>query len=369
MTKRANGQGSLVQRKDGTWLYRVTVNGQRVGGSGRTQKEAKTRAEERARLVAEKPATGTVKALVDQWAKQPAAGLRPTTQDQYRYLLGAHIVPELGEVKLADLTRRKVADAMRAVKGSASTRRSTYAALCKVMDDAVGSGVLAVNLARETPRPPAEQSHRPAVDVKAAQRLLNAADGRRWGIAAWLSFGCGLRRGEVLALRWQDVDLTAGELAVTENLTRSSAGLVRGRPKTDRGQRRVPIPGVVVVALKAHKKRQGTERLAALVWTDEDLVVTNEIGGAVEPRALSRAWAGWAGKAGLKDRGTHAGRHYAASTLLSSGRASVADVAAALGHDPAVLLNSYAVAVAAGQRAAADALGESLVPTAVPTGS
>lgn len=136
-------------------------------------------------------------------------------------------------------------------------------------------------------------------------------------VAAWLSFGCGLRRGEVLALRWVDVNLKTGELAVTGNLTRSSAGLVRGAPKTHRGQRNVPIPAAVLKALKTQQRRQKTELLAAKVWVDDGLVLTNEIGGAVEPRALSRAWAGWARAAGLADRGTHTGRHYAASTLLA----------------------------------------------------
>lgn len=108
--------------------------------------------------------------------------------------------------------------------------------------------------------------------------------------------------------------------------------------------------------------------MAALHWADTDLVVTNEVGGLVEPRSLSRAWHGWARKAKVTDRGTHAGRHNAATTMLASGRASVADVAAQLGHDPAVLLNTYAVAVVDGQRAASDALGDSLsVPTIVPT--
>ena len=275
-------------------------------------------------------------------------------------------------MRLSNLSRRNVADAIRGVKGSASTQRSTYAALVKVMDYAVAGGVLAVNLCREVPWPRAQESKGRDVPADGARRLLVAATPHRWGIAAWLSFGCGLRRGEALGLRWSDVDLQGGELAVTGNVTRSSAGLSRGAPKTRRGQRRVPVPAAVVEALKAHRKRQKAERLAALVWVDTDLVLTNEVGGLVEPRALSRAWAGWAKKAGLTDRGTHAGRHYAASTLLSSGAASVADVAAALGHDPAVLLNTYAVAVAAGQRAASDVLGASLtkiiVPTSVPTG-
>ena len=373
MTKRADGEGTYYARPDGGWLYRVTVNGRRVNGSGRTKSEAKRVTLDRARLVAERPATATVEALVTEWsALAPASlDLRPTTADQYRALLRRHVIPTLGPVRLSNLTRRMVADAIRGIEGSSSTSRSTYAALVKVFDHAVSSGVLAVNLARETPRPRAQETRSRAVTQDGAKGLLLVASEHRWAAAAWLSFGCGLRRGEVLGLRWSDVDLERGELAVSGNVTRSSAGLVRGAPKTRRGQRRVPVPASVVEVLKAHRTRQAAERLAALVWADLDLVLTNEVGGLVEPRALSRAWSSWAKKAGLSDRGTHAGRHYAATTLLSSGAASVADVAAALGHDPAVLLHTYAVAVAAGQRAASDVLGASLgreiVPTSVPT--
>lgn len=366
MTKR-DGEGGFFQRPDKTWTFRVVAaNGRRVSGTGRTQKEAKTAAMERARLVAAKPATSTVSDVIDEWLAQSpeSLGLRPTTRDQYKALLRRHVEPPLGEVRLVNLSRRMVADTVRGFNGSASTRRSTYAALVKLMDYAVASGVLAVNVARETPRPPASQSRDRAVAPEAAPALLAAADGHRWGIASWLAFGCGLRRGEALALRWADIDFGAGELAVNGNVTRSSAGLVRGAPKTRRGTRRVPIPGAVLARLAEHRARQDAEREAAVLWVDHDLVLTNEIGGTVEPRSLSRAWAGWARSAGMKDRGTHTGRHYAASTLLSSGAASVADVAAVLGHDPAVLLNTYAVAVADGQRRASDVLGDSLTKIA-----
>ena len=96
----------------------------------------------------------------------------------------------------------------------------------------------------------------------------------------------------------------------------------------------MPIPASVVEVLRAHRTAQAAERLAALVWEDSGLVIANEIGGLVEPRNLSRAWSSWARTAGVSDRGTHVGRHYAATTLLSSGAASVADVAAALGTTP-----------------------------------
>jgi len=99
---------------------------------------------------------------------------------------------------------------------------------------------------------------------------------------------------------------------------------------------------------------------AGSAWTESGHVLTNEIGGMGEPRTLSRVWQAWAVKAKVNDTGTHVGRHFATPTLLASGHASVAYVAAMLGHDPSVLLSTYAVAVADGQRAVSSALRAAL---------
>lgn len=370
MSRRNNGEGSFRRKANGTWLYRVEVDGRRVSGTGRTKTDAKRIATERARVLGERRTTDTVRDLYDDWCRltPEAVGLAPTTRDQYRYLVGKHVMPTLGNVKVEALTRRKVADTVNDLGGSQSTRRSTYAALVRLLDYAVDRGMMRVNVGREVPRPAAPRPEDRKITPDAARKVIEAANGHRLGLAALLGFGCGLRRGEMLALRWADVDLEGGVLTISGNVTRSSAGLKRGTPKTRRGVRQVPLAGVVIAGLKAHRRQQAAERLAAgVAWTDLDLVLTNEIGTLVEPRELSRAWRGWARKAKVKDTGTHLGRHYAATTMLASGTASVADVAAVMGHDPAVLLNTYATAVATGQRAAADVLGDSLaVPVLVP---
>lgn len=370
--RRTNGEGTYTARPGGRWQYRVEVDGRRIVATGRTKTEAKARARERAKVLGERRTRVTLKALVDDWSKlsPERIGLAASTADQYRALMASQVVPRLGDVELERLTRRQVADLFDAMTAAASTRRSTYAALVKVLDHAVAAGLLRGNVARDVPRPQAGPARRRDIDDKAARAFIAAAQAdERLGVAAWLGFGCGLRRGEMLGLRWADVDLDAAVLTVTPdgNVTRTSAGLRPGRPKTRKGVRQVPIPAPAAAALKAHRRRQAAARLASPVWVDSGHVLVNEVGGMVEPRALSRAWQGWAKAAGLPDTGTHVGRHYAATALLASGRASVADVAAQLGHDPAVLLTTYAVAVADGQRAAADALGAALsAPVSAP---
>lgn len=378
MSRRANHEGTYYARKPedgGGFLYRVQVNGRRVSGSGPSRKAAKDAALKRARLIGDKRTRDTLADLVDEWAalSPTVRGLKPTTADQYRSLLRSRVVPFIGAKRLDALSARDVAELFPPDSTvPASTRRSTYAALVRVLDYAVDRKVLGVNVAREVKRPEAVARTKPRqVDREQVGRFLAAAVGERLEVAAWLGFGCGLRRGEILGLRWADVDLDVGIVEVSGNVTRSSAGLVRGTPKTKRGQRIVPIPAPVVEQLRAHRRRQAAEQLAAgSAWLATGAVLTNEVGGFVEPRELSRRWRVWANSAGLSDTGTHTGRHYAASTLLASGAASVADVAAQMGHDPSVLLNTYAVAVAAGQRAASDVLGASLtVPVSVPVSS
>ena len=362
--KRSHGEGTYYRTASG-WRYRVLIDGRRVSGSGPTKAKAKDAALQRAKVLGDSTEDRhiTLTDLEARWGALPPAevGLRPTTFDNYRHLMGKRVLPTLGAKRVEKITARQVGTLFDTMQGSASTKRNTFAALVRVLDHAVDRGILARNVARDVKRPRAGQSSERTCTPDQARLILKAAKGHRYGVAAWLSYGCGLRRGEMLALRWSEVDLDGGRLTVSGNVTRSkTGGLSRGNPKTRRGQRTVPLGADVVDALREHRKAQAAERLAAPEWADPDLVLATHFGTMVEPRRLSRAFAEWAKAAGVDDTGTHLGRHFAATLMLSSGRASVADVAAVLGHDPSVLLNTYAAAVSEGQQAAADALGSVL---------
>lgn len=362
-TRRGNSEGTFHTLPSGRIQYRVRVAGQRIAAYGRTRAEAKASAAEKVRNLGSHREPITVKALAEQYAAEghESHGIAATTLDARISQLTTKVVPVIGSKRVDAVTKRMAADLVQGLPGSNATRTAAYKAAVALFDYAEARGIIGANVFRQVKRPAQGRTSSREMTTAQARAILKAAKGSRHEVAAWLMIGCGLRRGEVVALRWEDVDLEGATLTVTGNATRTSAGLVRGEPKSQRGRRTAPLSPEVVAALRAHRKRQAGEQLrAGEAWQPNDLVLATEVGGMIEPRNLSRSWAAWATTAGMTDTGTHLGRHYAATALLSSGAASVADVAAMMGHDPVVLLRTYASAAVKGQRAAADALGAAL---------
>jgi integrase len=363
MSKAGKHEGTMTRRANGTYQYRVMIDGRRIATYGKTKDEARTKMAARVALLGDESRGVEFGAWLDAWTTvgHRGHGLAPTTFDQYRYLLTKHVRPVLGHRHVESITAKEVNRVLRMMPGAASTRRSTYAALNHIMELAVERELVGVNVMRYVKRPKLVGKVKRSLTQDQAIAILMTAKGHRWEVAVWLGLGAGLRRGEMLGLRWDDLDLNTCQAHITGNVTRSSAGLVRGKPKTNRGTRMVPLSSEVVDALRVHRKRQAEDRLrAGSAWDDSGHVLTNEVGGIAEPRKLSRVWSSWARLAGVTDRGTHVGRYFAATTMLASGQASVTDIAEMLGHDPAVLLSTYASSVAKGQRAASDVLGAAL---------
>jgi integrase len=130
----------------------------------------------------------------------------------------------------------------------------------------------------------------------------------------------GVRRGEVLALRWADVDLDAGTVAVLGSLQRVGSSLQRVPTKTRGSQRTIPMPAPCVEALRAHRARQNADRLAAgALWVTTDLVFTTRHGTPIEPRTVNRMFQTLTDAAGLRPVRVHDLRHGCVSLLLSLG--------------------------------------------------
>lgn len=276
MSRRGNGEGSLYRRADGRWTgahYVLQPEGGRVRRAvyGKTRKEA---ADRLAELVTK---TGAGVALaVDAWTVQRYAEywlaevvtprLRPATLSSYRETLRLHILPMLGRVKLRALTpaqvRRLLADRAGAGLGPRSVQ-IVHSTLRAMLAEAVRGEIVERNVAAIVRSPPVQRSEvRPWSPEEAATFLRSAADHRLYGLFA-VGVALGLRKGELLALRWSDVDLDQGVLQVRQTVQRlPEAGLVFGPPKSSRSRRTIPLPAVSAQVLRTHRARQAAETLA-----------------------------------------------------------------------------------------------------------
>lgn len=152
----------------------------------------------------------------------------------------------------------------------------------------------------------------------------------------------GARRGELLGLTWQDVDLDAGMLRIRQAANwLPGRGFVLSQPKTHRSRRPIALAAPTVDVLKEHRRRQVEQRLAFGGWPDHDLVFTNETGGPLDPANLRRAWLDVVRTAGVGHVRLHDLRHACATLMLTQG-VHPRVVAERLGHaDTATTMNIY----------------------------
>ncbi len=320
-----------------------------------------------ARLLAEVRSGGppvdssvTVKDFLLGWLDR-YTGLAGTTRERYSELLRLHVIPRIGHLRLDRLRPVHLEDLYRALqeprdRGGAGLSGTTALQVHRVLHRAftVGMrwGLLSRNPADyvQAPRKTTQEITLP--DAGTVLRLLVALEGTRLHAPVALVAMTGLRRGEVLALRWADVDLEAGTMAVVRSLEQTREGLAFKDLKNPRSRRRLPLPPAAVALLRAHRKAQAEERLqAGRGWADHDLVFPGPLGHPWPPGAFTTAFRKAVARAGLRLR-FHDLRHLVATTMLTSG-ADVRTTAGVLGHaDPATTLRVYSHAVQVAQKEA-----------------
>lgn len=375
MAKRANGEGTVYKRPDGTWSGQLTVR-DIAGTIHRPTVYGKTRTEVRAKLaeVRQRVETGapvrdstiTLALWLSDWVAValPASDRKQSTIDLYALITRKHLIPVLGQRQLQALRPSDIEAlvlAKRRAGLSSSTVRTIYTVLRAAMDTAVRDGLVRENPAVKIRRPTAQRREAAHLDAHGASQLLLAVQGERLEALIRLMLATGLRRGEALGLHWDDVDLEARQLRVKWTLNRTSRGLELGEPKTSKSRRTVPLPNSTVVSLQAHRARQEEEKTAAGdSWQDTDLVFCTEVGSALEPRNVLRRFDTLARRAGLPGITLHTLRHTAASLLLAAGTHTKV-VQEHLGHSSyAITADIYSHVTPTQQREAADRLDEAL---------
>ena len=216
-------------------------------------------------------------------------------------------------------------------------------------------GVVARNAATLVDLPRVDRDEVRALSPADARAIFSAVHGDRLEPLVVLTLATGLRQGEALGLRWQDVDLDAGAIHVRHALLRMGSKVELVEPKTKRSRRRIAIPASVVALLREHRKRQLQDRLCAGTrWQDGDYVFTSSIGTPMDGADVTRRFQRLLAAASLPRMRFHDLRHGAASLLLAQGvHARV--VMEMLGHSTiALTMNTYSHVIPELQREAAD---------------
>lgn len=339
-------KGSIQKRvgKNGvTWTVVVDLPRDPVTGKRRQKRISAKTKKEAERLAAQAihaidngnfadSGKQTVADYLEHWLDTYARGAcKPTTYDRYASLIRTHIIPAIGHLKLDKLTPMHLTQLYRQkldggrLDGkpgglSARTVRYIHATLHEALHHAMRWGLVVRNVADVVDPPALARKDMQTWDVTQSDAFLSAAEGSRYYPVFALAILTGLRRGELLALRWQDVDLERGELTVRQTLIDRNGRLEFSTPKTHRSRRSVALPDSAVALLRQHKARQNQERLTAgEAWAALDLVFATELGKPLHPRNLFRAFRQITKQAGVPVIRFHDLRHSHATLLFAAG--------------------------------------------------
>ena len=366
--------------KTPSYAFLVRVNGKAKWHSGyRTRKEAKAARDEMRAAVTQGTYIETRKVTLGEWLTEWLQTYNrsntESTRDSYGrvvrlYVLGHPIAgTQLQNLTSAALVRHWTAVHRSGGQGgkplSARTVRYAHAVVVKALNQAVTDKLIrdnpAASVGKELPRNKAAREEVGAWTPVELRTLLQTAEGDRWHPLWVLMAFTGLRRGEALALRWDDVDFGNGVVHVRRAAWDVGYGTRYGDPKTDRSRRTVPLGQTAAGVLRAWRSQQAAERLAAgPVWVTDaaagDLVFTWQDGRCVGLSYASKAFAKAVESAGARRLSLHALRHTYATQLLRAGT-PVHTVSKLLGHSTATqTLNTYAHVDVDDESAAAAAL-------------
>ncbi|MFJ8097025.1 tyrosine-type recombinase/integrase [Streptomyces griseofuscus] len=355
-TRQPNGRSSIYRGKDGKWHGRVTVGVCDDGTPDRRHVERKTRAEvtdavrelekQRDAKTVRKPGRPwTVKAWLTHWIENIAPlTANDNTMVGYGVAVRKHLIPGLGAHRLDRLKPEHIEvfyAKMQANGSKPATAHQVHRTFRTALNEAVRRGHLGKNPVQLAKAPKVREREVEPYTVAEVQRLLKAASERR-NSARWaVALALGLRQGEVLGLKWDDIDLDHGFLIVRRSRHRPQyahgcaepcgrkAGYCPERRRTNpetadtksrAGRRAVGLPAQLVDLLKAHREAQAAERAAAgASWVDGGWVFPDERGCVASHRTDWSEWKELLKRANLRDGRLHDARHTAATVLLILG--------------------------------------------------
>jgi len=358
-------KGHIRRQGDGSWELKFDLGRDPVTRKRQTRyhtfRGTKRAAQiELARLISEAttgnyidPAKTTVAEFLDRWERDWAVvNVSAKTYERYRDLLAKHVRPHVGGVRiqklrpvhLSELYAKLLREGHHKTGGlSPRTVGHVHRVLHRALGHAMRWGVVQQNVATAVDPPPVESEEVEILTAEQVRSVLQKLRGRSIYLLAAVGIATGMRRGEMLALRWKDVDLEGAKIRVEQSLEQTKQGLRFKPPKTKHGRRSISLPPSIVTDLRAHRKTQQELRLKLGLGKapDDALVFANWDGSARSPNAVTKEWVRTTAALKLPRVSLHALRHTHASQLIASGL-DVLTISRRLGHgSPTITLGVY----------------------------
>lgn len=341
--KKSNGEGTVYKRPDGRWCGQVSYGKDSISGNvkrqtfyGSTKAEVLAKMDEAKHDISLGIFVEPSKLKFGDWFtfwldEFKKNAVKESTYSYYKTIGRLYIIPDIGEILLQELnteTIQKKINEYHKQSKSASIIKTIKILIYSSLKQAVKNGRLNRNPAENIVLPKQNKRQISILTVKEQKQFINALEGDRLRALYLLAIGTGIREGELLALRWENVNLESGTISIVETLTRikdynadakKKTKLVVQEPKTKASIRNVPIPDSVLAEIKNHRKQQLQERLkAGEAYIDNDLVFCNEVGQPIEPSYLRVMYYRILEKAKIERKNFHTLRHTFASRMLES---------------------------------------------------
>ena len=359
MPRRGRGEGTIVRRPDGRWMGQIMVGYGPDGKPKRLTVYGKTRQEVAAKLadlaaqrhkgLLPEPTETSLREWASRWLEGKAQEVRPRTLDLYLQDLG-HAIPSLkdpkapdpfGSLRLQAVQPSHIRGVLEGLKKRYSLRtvRAVRQRLHQVFEEALALEIIARNpVAPVNVRAPKGEGQEKAAralephEVAAFLKALDHHKDPRTALALRLCLACGLRRGEVLGLKWEDLDIEAGTLTVHRAWTENGKGLLLTAPKTAKSRRTVPIPHQTLQRVKAYREMWLSQGFSPEELRDKWLFPSLEDEARpIHPHSLNKALERIRKSLGLPRFRLHDLRHTYGSFLLANG-APVELVSERMGH-------------------------------------
>jgi len=372
MAKRRGNREGTIYKRGSSWTAQVTLEGHRLTKTFATQKECQAwirevsnQIERGLRIDGAKMRVGD---YLELWLENYQGAVRPKTHHQYRGVVYNHLIPALGKIKLNTLHPQQIQSLYSKLAEQGHSQRTIqliHSVLRRALVIAERQGLIVRNPAKVVEPPKVPFKEMQILDDNQVRQMMIAADGSRFEHLYYLAVTTGLRQGELLGLKWIDVDWASNNLHVRRQIQRvTGKGTKFSEPKTKAGRRMVELGSEALKRLSSQRKQLDIEALLS-GWQDQGLIFPSTSGTPADQRNLHRDFKRVLEKAGLPNIRFHDLRHTAATLMLINGIPLIV-VSRRLGHSkPSVTLDIYGHYLPGMQSTAAALMDELATPIAV----